>query len=126
MMKKLLTIFSLFIISMLISATDQGGNKSEKPPEKKITIAVVQPQILSEDKADSSLGPILSAFLIDGLNKSPALKVIDLGMNDQIEKLLAFANSDMWTRPNARSPWETSPLPRSYWLEPWPDWATNM
>ena len=73
MMKKLLTIFSLFIISMLISATDQGGNKSEKPPEKKITIAVVQPQILSEDKADSSLGPILSAFLIDGLNKSTRL-----------------------------------------------------
>ena len=67
--KKLLTVFFLLSISLLVSASDQPGNK--------ITIAVYQPQIISEDKADNSLGPVLADFLIDQLNKSTVLKIIE-------------------------------------------------
>ena len=37
---------------------------------------------------------MLSSFLMDEMNKSTVFKVIDLEMSDQVEKLLAFANSD--------------------------------
>ena len=74
------------VMVVLVSASDQ--------PEKRITLAVAPPQVISQDKADSSLGPVLAAFLIDEMNKSTTFKVIDLEMSDQVEKLLAFANSD--------------------------------
>ena len=87
MKRSLIQILNLLALFMLISAADQ-------PPEKKITLAVAPPQVISQDKADSSLGPVLAAFLINEMNKSTTFKVIDLEMSDQVEKLLAFANSD--------------------------------
>ena len=87
MKRSLIQILTLLAMVMLISASDQ-------PPEKKITVAVYQPQIISEDKADNSLSPVLADFLIDELNKSTELKIIEQEMSSEVEKQLDFANSD--------------------------------
>ena len=94
MKRSLIQILTLLALVMLISVSDQPENKSEKSPDNRITLAVVPPKVISEDKADSSLGPVLAAFIINEMNKSTTFKVVDLEMSDQVEKLLAFANSD--------------------------------
>ena len=92
--KKLLAIFSLLIISLLLSASGQGENKSENPPEKKITVAVYPIKVLAPDKSFESYGPILTSFLVTKLSKSTKLKVIEQEMTAEVEKQLEFANSD--------------------------------
>ena len=94
MKRSLIQILTLLALFMLISASDQPENKSEKSTDNRITLAVAPPRVISTDKDDSSLGPVLGSFLIDEMNKSTTFKVIDLEMSDQVEKLLAFANSD--------------------------------
>jgi hypothetical protein len=72
------SFIALLALSLLLSASGQKENKSEKPPEKKISLAAPAPKIISEDKADSSLGPVLASFLMDEMDKSKLFKVIDL------------------------------------------------
>ena len=104
MSKILKSLVLLAVIFMLVSASDQPENKSEKPAAKKITLAVPPPTIISKDKADSSLGPVLSVLLIDELNKSTTIKVIDLELSDKVDKLLAFANSDKCDQTQCKVP----------------------
>ena len=91
MSKKLKNLVLLVVMVVLVSAT---GDKDEKSTDTRVTLAVASPKVVSEDKADSSLGPVLASFLIDEMNKSTHFKVIDIEMSDQVERLLAFANSD--------------------------------
>jgi formylglycine-generating enzyme required for sulfatase activity len=76
---------------VLVSAT---GDKDEKSTDTRITLAVAPTKIISEDQLDKPMATALAALLIDEMSKSTVFKVIDLEMSDQVEKLLAFANSD--------------------------------
>ena len=57
MCKKLKTLVLLAVMVILISASDQPENKSEKPPEKKITLAIYP---ITMAGADKSLATIVS------------------------------------------------------------------
>ena len=70
MSKRLKSLVLLAVMVVLVSASDQPENKSEK----KITLAVAPPQVISQDKADASLGPVLSAFLIDEMSNPRSSK----------------------------------------------------
>ena len=79
------------VMVVLVSASDQPENKSEKPPENKTTVAVYPIKITGDDK---SLGPVLTSFLVTKLSQSSKLGVIEEEMNEEVERQLAYANSD--------------------------------
>jgi hypothetical protein len=80
------------IMFAVVSASEPPENTSEKPPEKKITVAVYPIKITGEDK---TLEPVLTTLFITKLGQSNKLKVIEEAMMDEVLKRLDFANSDL-------------------------------
>ena len=68
---------------ILVSASDQPENKSEKPPDNKITVAVYPIKITGADK---SLEPVLTSLYITKLSESSRLKVVEEAMMDEVLK----------------------------------------
>ena len=81
----------VWVLGLLIFLSASSAVPEEKTADKKITIAVYPIKITGDDKA---LGPVLTSFLVTKLSQSSNLGVIEQEMNDEVEKQLAYANSD--------------------------------
>ena len=76
----------------LVSASEKPEQKSEKPPEKKITLAVYPIKMAGADKA---LTEPLTQILIREISRSPLLTVVEEDMIAEVLKKQGFANSDL-------------------------------
>ena len=65
---------SAVLMFLLVSASGDKEEKSEKPRGEIITVAVYPIKVMGADK---SLSPILSSFLVSDLGQSPTLKVVE-------------------------------------------------
>ena len=89
--RKLVQILTLGALFMLISASDKSENKSEKPPEKKINVAAYP---FASTNINKAVGAALNKLLVDELGQSKTISVIAQDTNMEVEKMLAYANSD--------------------------------
>jgi hypothetical protein len=92
MKSRVSSLVALLVMFLLISAADQPENKSEKPPEKKITIAVYPIKMAGADKA---LTEPLTQILIREISRSSMLTVLEEDMIAEVIKKQGFANSDL-------------------------------
>ena len=90
--KRTKSLFLLVVMFFLVSASDQPGNKSEKPAEKKITLAVYPIKMAGADKA---LTEPLTQILIREISRSPIINVVEETMISEVLKKQGFANSDL-------------------------------
>ena len=92
MSKRIKSLVLLAVMLILVSASGDKDEKSEKPPEKKITLAVYPIKMAGADKA---LEVPLTQILIREISQSAMLTVLEEDMISEVLKKQGFANSDL-------------------------------
>ena len=90
-MSKIIKNLGLLAVMFALVSASGDNEKSGKPPEKKLNVAAYP---FTSTNIDKAVGAMLNKLLLDDLGQSKTISIIAQDTSMEVEKMLAYANSD--------------------------------